>query len=67
MMSQTEFAWLTVEEVARKWRCSRMNVIHYIRSGRLKAIRKKKMYLIPAEEVERFKRPRVGRPRKKAA
>lgn len=45
----------TVGELAKRWRCSRRSVVEKIHAGELGAFRiGKRMYRIPAAEVERL-------------
>jgi len=62
--------YYTVKEFAEKHRVSKQAVYLWIQQGILEAVEEQagpiKVFLIPKKMAKRFKRPPMGRPRKKS-
>lgn len=54
---------ITVKEAARRIGVTPVMVRRYIENGSLKAVKVGDLWLIHPAEMERFKRPAIGRPR----
>jgi len=56
--------FLTVNEVAQRWHLNRVTIYHYIRTGKLDAIKLGKAYRISEKAIEDFEeksRSRIAR------